>query len=253
MTLAAGESGSVEDVTSIYSHVQYLLTQDKSEGFDGARTNLRGWTGHGAKTFRDYLDQADNAIGIIAKAVNDVGLLYTNYAGVVDACHRDLVELLQTACDAYDGIDRENWSTSLTVAEVTIGFFPGGGGLSLAALAVQAVIEIVSATIDRHSQTTITRSLLDGLSDLYDATSAKTDRIKKTPGSLYSFISAQNIKQVRPNPPPIITPNILFNPDEFGLPSDMQHPDTKSISRDPLISTTRKPHSAISRRLDSPG
>ncbi|CAM3577530.1 hypothetical protein KIPE111705_15095 [Kibdelosporangium persicum] len=250
--LAAGEPGAVDDLLIPLANAVYVLTQDETEGFDRARDHLAFWSGDAAENFGDWLAEAESASTLMRTAVADLKNFYDSYKRVVEACHTDLVAILEKAKGALEDVHQQETETLLTVAQVGVTFIaPQATTLELAATVAEAAVELISVGISGggESRFSVVQSLLDALGKLDDATSERAGKMADGLVNLFAWIGKPpHVREVQPPPPQIITGQ-RFDPEKFRLPDSMNAP--KPANDDPLVMPKQAggPTSRISSRL----
>lgn len=243
--LAAGGNGAASEISKRIANADHRLDEHQTNGIPAAITNVEDWHGSAADSFKTYLGDANDALNkVMYKAFNDLAVLYGSYAGIVEACHNDVVSLLTNAIGALRR-SQYNSTIAFTVASVAVGFLPMLGGLELAVLAVQGTIAITSAVLSSDNPANTYNDLYDGLCALDEATGVKAQQVQDTLDDLESWISGVHLQDVQPVPPAFIT-GPSFDPNSF-MPKDGFPPFQHPVDTRPLESSSTD--SPIAQRL----
>jgi hypothetical protein len=214
------------------------LIKDTAEEFDGAKSDLAGWHGTAADTFRDtYLNQLQDGVGLMVDRIDTLAMILEAHQELVRSMRHDAMELVQHTLDGIAAAETDGWKVGMqivasvaAVASTVIGSVGtgGGAGVVIGAIAASMLSEAAGVEVDADaadSELGVIVEFVNSGEALIDRIDVERGRIEKGFRELAASITGEKLPEVRPDRPLIITaPD--FRPESFGLPDQVQgsHP-----------------------------
>ncbi|MDQ3785613.1 MAG: hypothetical protein M3422_00010 [Actinomycetota bacterium] len=243
---SCGDGFGAAQMKGFLADAKYELIKDRNEDFRGIDTDMSGWQGAAASQFLTYVNRLDDGISILIDRIETMQMILQAHEVLVKAMRQDVCDLVQKTLDGVAAAESDGWEVGMTVAGAVAAFV---GGLALGGLPPWAVMGLVASQMGAgaagvavavrgaEDELGVLVNFVDSAEGMLHSIDIERLRIEKGFRSLAQSITGQNLVEVRPERPVIVTAP-SFDPKSFGMQDQMQagHPvptDTRDLVPEP--------------------
>jgi hypothetical protein len=225
-----GKDSGAERMGNGLGAAKAQLIKDHEEDFDGIRAAMDGWQGAAAGQFLTYVNSLADGMNLLIDRIATMEMILQAHAVLVKAMREDVLDLVRKTLDALAAAESDGWEVGMTVAGAVAGF---AAGLALGGLPTWAVMGVIAGEMasggagvavamhGAEDELGVLVNFVDSAEGMLHVIDIERLRIEKAFRSLAASITNDNLIEVRPERPVIVTAP-SFDPASFGMQDHAQ-------------------------------